>query len=275
LRPQRRARRANWWAYTQETPQIARRSRAFSSHRATQQGDIAGMSPGSVAPASHHLTSRPVRHPASRPPPTWTSPAPSAKTRRPMITVRDLRKHYRVHKRPPGLWAALRSVVSRTYETVPAVDGISFELAEGERVGFLGPNGAGKTTTLKVLSGLLHPTSGEVRVDGHVPQKREIGYLREIMLVMGRSSSCCGTCRRPRRSRSTAPSTTCRAPTSSSAVDELGRSARARRSHEQAHAPALARRAHEVRARRGAGAPAEGALPRRAHHRPRRQRCRW
>jgi ABC-2 type transport system ATP-binding protein len=102
-----------------------------------------------------------------------------------MITVRDLRKHYRVHKRPPGLWAALRSVVSRTYETVPAVDGISFELAEGERVGFLGPNGAGKTTTLKVLSGLLHPTSGEVRVHGHEPRRRDDGFLREIMLVTG------------------------------------------------------------------------------------------
>lgn len=102
-----------------------------------------------------------------------------------MITVRDLRKHYRVHRRPPGLKAALRSIFSRTYETVAAVDGISFEIAEGERVGFLGPNGAGKTTTLKVLSGLLHPTSGEVRVRGHVPRQREDAFLRDIMLVTG------------------------------------------------------------------------------------------
>ncbi|WNG50203.1 ATP-binding cassette domain-containing protein [Archangium minus] len=102
-----------------------------------------------------------------------------------MISVRDLRKHYQVHKRPPGLMAALRSVFHRTYTTVKAVDGISFEIKPGERVGFLGPNGAGKTTTLKVLSGLLHPSSGEVLVDGHVPRHREDLFLKKIMLVMG------------------------------------------------------------------------------------------
>ncbi len=102
-----------------------------------------------------------------------------------MISVRDLRKHYQVHKRPPGLMAALRSVFHRTYTTVKAVDGISFEIKPGERVGFLGPNGAGKTTTLKVLSGLLHPSSGEVLVDGHVPRHREDAFLKKIMLVMG------------------------------------------------------------------------------------------
>lgn len=102
-----------------------------------------------------------------------------------MISVRDLRKHYQVHKRPPGLKAALRSVFHRTYTSVKAVDGISFEIKPGERVGFLGPNGAGKTTTLKVLSGLLHPSSGEVLVDGHVPRHREDAFLKKIMLVMG------------------------------------------------------------------------------------------
>ncbi|WIG92766.1 ATP-binding cassette domain-containing protein [Myxococcus sp. SDU36] len=102
-----------------------------------------------------------------------------------MISVRGLRKHYQVHKRPPGLKAALRSLVHRSYTTVKAVDGISFDIRPGERVGFLGPNGAGKTTTLKVLSGLLHPSDGEVTVDGHVPQKREEAFLKKIMLVMG------------------------------------------------------------------------------------------
>jgi ABC-2 type transport system ATP-binding protein len=102
-----------------------------------------------------------------------------------MISVSGLRKHYQVHKRPPGLKAALRSIFSRPYTTVKAVDGISFEIRDGERVGFLGPNGAGKTTTLKVLSGLLHPTEGEVRVDGHEPRRREDAFLKKIMLVMG------------------------------------------------------------------------------------------
>ncbi|QSQ23517.1 ATP-binding cassette domain-containing protein [Pyxidicoccus parkwayensis] len=102
-----------------------------------------------------------------------------------MISVRGLRKHYKVHKRPPGLKAALRSLVHRSYTTVKAVDGISFDIRPGERVGFLGPNGAGKTTTLKVLSGLLHPSDGEVTVDGHVPRLREEAFLKKIMLVMG------------------------------------------------------------------------------------------
>jgi len=102
-----------------------------------------------------------------------------------MIEVRGLKKHYRVHKRAPGLGAALRSLFNRQYTTVKAVDGISFSIKTGESVGFLGPNGAGKTTTLKVLSGLLYPSEGEARVDGHVPQKREVAFLKKIMLVMG------------------------------------------------------------------------------------------
>jgi ABC-2 type transport system ATP-binding protein len=102
-----------------------------------------------------------------------------------VIEVRGLTKHYRVHRRPPGVGAALRSLFHRSYETVRAVDGIDFRVAEGERVGFLGPNGAGKTTTLKMLSGLLHPTSGEVRVAGHLPRRREVAFLKKITLVMG------------------------------------------------------------------------------------------
>jgi ABC-2 type transport system ATP-binding protein len=101
------------------------------------------------------------------------------------IELRSLTKHYRVHKRPPGMAAALRSLFNRKYETVRAVEELSFTIEPGERVGFLGPNGAGKTTTLKVLAGLLHPTSGEVRVVGHVPQRREVDFLKQITLVMG------------------------------------------------------------------------------------------
>ncbi len=102
-----------------------------------------------------------------------------------MISVRNLRKHYEVHSRPPGVFAAMRSVFRREYKTVRAVDDISFEIAPAERVGFLGPNGAGKTTTLKMLSGLLHPTSGEVRVAGFEPRRRDADFLRSIMLVTG------------------------------------------------------------------------------------------
>ncbi len=92
---------------------------------------------------------------------------------------------YRVHERPPGLGAALKALFKREYREVRAVDGVSFSVAEGERVGFLGPNGAGKTTTLKMLSGLLYPTSGELRVGGFVPSERKADFLRSVMLVMG------------------------------------------------------------------------------------------
>jgi ABC-2 type transport system ATP-binding protein len=105
-----------------------------------------------------------------------------------MIVTRDLHKHFRVHKRPPGFKAALKSLFARKFETVKAVDGVSFTIERGERVGFLGPNGAGKTTTLKVLSGLLQPTSGEALVDDHTPFMREPDLLRKITLVMGQKS---------------------------------------------------------------------------------------
>jgi ABC-2 type transport system ATP-binding protein len=102
-----------------------------------------------------------------------------------VIEVRELRKEYKVHRRQPGLGASIRSLFRRRYEAVRAVDGISFSVGPGERVGFLGPNGAGKTTTLKVLSGLLHPSAGEVRVAGFVPARRETAFLQSITLVMG------------------------------------------------------------------------------------------
>jgi ABC-2 type transport system ATP-binding protein len=78
---------------------------------------------------------------------------------------------YRVHEREAGLGAALRSLVTRKYRDVGAVMGVSFPVREGEVVGFLGPNGAGKTTTLKMLSGLLYPTSGEARVMGSLGER--------------------------------------------------------------------------------------------------------
>jgi ABC-2 type transport system ATP-binding protein len=103
----------------------------------------------------------------------------------PAIRVQDLRKTFRVPVRQGGLGAALRSLVRREHREVQAVAGVSFTIEPGEVVGFLGPNGAGKTTTLKMLSGLLYPTSGEATVVGHVPSKREAAYLRQITMVMG------------------------------------------------------------------------------------------
>jgi ABC-2 type transport system ATP-binding protein len=101
------------------------------------------------------------------------------------IHVAELRKTFFVPVREGGLRAAVTSLVHRRTKAVTAVDGVSFEIEPGEVVGFLGPNGAGKTTTLKMLSGLLYPTSGEISVLGHVPSKRAADYLRQITMVMG------------------------------------------------------------------------------------------
>ena len=101
------------------------------------------------------------------------------------IHAHELTKVYTVAEREAGVAAALRSLIHRRTEDVRAVDGISFDLAPGEVVGFLGPNGAGKTTTLKMLAGLLHPTAGSLSVLGHTPARREPAFLRQITLVMG------------------------------------------------------------------------------------------
>lgn len=103
----------------------------------------------------------------------------------PIIEVTGLAKEFRVPKREAGLGAAVRALFRREYQTVRAVDGLSLTIGAGERVGFLGPNGAGKTTTLKMLSGLLYPTGGSLRVAGHVPAERRPEFLRAISLVMG------------------------------------------------------------------------------------------
>jgi ABC-2 type transport system ATP-binding protein len=101
------------------------------------------------------------------------------------IEVRDLTKVYETAKRQPGLAGAVRSLFSREKTRIEAVKGISFDVEAGEIVGFLGPNGAGKTTTLKMLSGILYPTSGEATVLGYKPFDRKPAMLRQISLVMG------------------------------------------------------------------------------------------
>ena len=105
-----------------------------------------------------------------------------------IIEVSDLSKHYKVPVRQAGLKAATRSLFKRTYNTIRAVDGISFTIQPGEVVGFLGPNGAGKTTTLKMLSGLLFPTAGDPKVLGFQPSRRQMDFLSQITLVMGNRS---------------------------------------------------------------------------------------
>jgi viologen exporter family transport system ATP-binding protein len=102
-----------------------------------------------------------------------------------VVEVENLTKVFKVPEREAGLRASLGSLVNRRWREVRAVDGVSFRIEAGEVVGFLGPNGAGKTTTLKMLSGLLYPSSGDGRVLGHVPSKREREYLRRMTLVMG------------------------------------------------------------------------------------------
>jgi len=103
----------------------------------------------------------------------------------PVIVVDHLSKTFQVAHKAPGLRGALSGLFSREYRAVEAVRAISFEVQEGELVGFLGPNGAGKTTTLKMLSGLLHPTSGQATVLGHVPWKRERSFQKRFTMVMG------------------------------------------------------------------------------------------
>jgi ABC-2 type transport system ATP-binding protein len=104
------------------------------------------------------------------------------------IQVNHLVKTYQVPVREGGLRAAVRSFARRKYDIVEAVRDINFTIEPGEIVGFIGPNGAGKTTTLKMLAGLLHPTSGEVRVAGFTPWERQADFLCTISMVLGNKS---------------------------------------------------------------------------------------
>lgn len=105
-----------------------------------------------------------------------------------VIQVKNLKKYYSVFQKEPGLLGSLKSFFKRKYIDTKAVDGVSFQINEGELVGFIGPNGAGKTTTLKVLSGLLYPNSGGVEVLGKVPFKRQREFQVNISLIMGQKN---------------------------------------------------------------------------------------
>lgn len=102
-----------------------------------------------------------------------------------IIIAQDLSKVYPVAIKEPGIQGTISHFFRRKYREIKAVNNVSFEITPGEVVGFLGANGAGKTTTLKMLTGLIHPSSGNVRVAGKVPFRREEPFLRQITLVMG------------------------------------------------------------------------------------------
>jgi ABC-2 type transport system ATP-binding protein len=102
-----------------------------------------------------------------------------------IIVVKNLSKSYPVAVKEPGMKGTLSHFLRRTYRTVKAVQDVSFEIASGEIVGFLGPNGAGKTTTLKMLTGLIHPSAGNVRVVDRIPFRRQTEFLQKITLIMG------------------------------------------------------------------------------------------
>jgi ABC-2 type transport system ATP-binding protein len=106
----------------------------------------------------------------------------------PIIEATDLTKIYRVFQKKEGLLGAVRGLFRRQYKEVRAVDGVSFTIEPGEMVAFLGPNGAGKTTTLKMLSGLIYPTSGRAQVLGFVPWERADAFRRRFSLVMGQKN---------------------------------------------------------------------------------------
>ena len=102
-----------------------------------------------------------------------------------LIHVHDFSKHFRSFKRREGVWGSVQNLFVREYKTVAAVDRISFSIERGEMVGYIGPNGAGKSTSIKMLTGILVPTSGEIRVNGFVPFRERRRYVKTIGAVFG------------------------------------------------------------------------------------------
>ena len=111
-----------------------------------------------------------------------------------MIHVESLTKIFRTHKKDAGLVGSIKSLFNRQYTEFKAADSVTFSIPEGALVGMLGANGAGKTTTLKMLSGLLYPTSGIATVMGYVPWQREMNSVGIFHLLWGKEINCGGIC---------------------------------------------------------------------------------
>ncbi len=105
-----------------------------------------------------------------------------------IIEIENLKKSYRVYQKKEGILASLGGLFKREYREIHAVAGIDLQVEQGEFVAFLGPNGAGKTTTLKLLSGVINPSSGSAKVMGFTPWRRENAYRRKFALVMGQKN---------------------------------------------------------------------------------------
>ena len=105
-----------------------------------------------------------------------------------MIQVKNLRKTFISHVKEPGLKGSLKSLFSREIRTKDALKSIDLEIQQGEIIGLIGANGAGKTTLIKILAGIVHPTSGEAKIMGHVPWERPNEYRRQMALIMGQKN---------------------------------------------------------------------------------------
>ena len=106
-----------------------------------------------------------------------------------MITLENVSKTYKVSRRQKGLWGAFKSLFKREYKIVEALKNVSFTIDEGEIVGYIGPNGAGKSTTIKIMTGIISPTSGSCQIDGFIPFVDRQKYVRNIGAVFGQRSN--------------------------------------------------------------------------------------
>jgi ABC-2 type transport system ATP-binding protein len=105
-----------------------------------------------------------------------------------IISVKNVSKVYNILKKEPGLIGSIKTLISRKYEKKVAVDNISFSIQEGDFIGFIGPNGAGKTTTIKMLSGIIHPSSGDLKVMEFIPKKLQNSFKKQFAITMGQKS---------------------------------------------------------------------------------------